>query len=634
MEKQRYMWKRSVLMGLVGFWIAGCAVFAQGESERDLKVIPTSRPTANAERGGGLLTLPFFDDFSTPSTADAPAWVPSELIRWEAGSASITNTYSIKAPTIGAATFNGCDRTGYPYNWSESAVGWADTLTSLPINLNGYSTTAGVHLVFSIQRGGRGNAADVEEDSLAVEFKITDGSGEPVWIPVWSTDSCGTTDFTRFFIPVDEQAYLQAGFQFRFRNYGALAGNVDLWHLDYVLLDDGIDPFTYSVVSEVAFIEPVNTLLRDFTRMPWTHYVQNPSLFMRDSILSFHRNYSATQADNVASGFTVNHDGNAVTFINPPNTFVAPSSEFSTLYQVGLPPASFSFDPTVSDTAASFEVTLFESSIGIQHEQKLGVLDNDSIGFLQVFANDYAYDDGSAERAYALTAGAAKLAMRFPLAQPDTLLGLAIHFTPYYNDASQETFLLRVWDDAAGTPGAELGTNYQFHSPSYYVQGPDVFGYFPLDEPLAVEGVIHVGVLQSTDAMLNYGLDKNTNANVGNVHYTLGVGAPWIQSEIEGTVMIRPVFRAGMEQEWVGVMAAESHTLGSVSVIPNPAQDVVRIAGPSLTGWVVMDLTGRMVAQGVSGGEGGVVLDASFWDNGLYVIRFATGEFGKWIIRH
>ena len=608
--------------------------WAQGEWEHDLRVVPQPRPEAAVERGGGLIALPFFDDFSTPSFADAPAWVPDELIRWESSSAAITQTYALAAPTIGVATFNGCDRLGYPYSWTNNdVVGWADTLTSLPINLNGYSINSDVHLVFSMERGGRGNAADVGEDSLVVEFKATDSNGDPVWTQVWATDSCGVDEFTRVFIPVDEQIWLQAGFQFRFRNYGSLSGNVDLWHVDYVYLDDGIDPETYQIISEVAFTEPLNTMLRDYTRMPWTHYVESPSLFMRDSITSFHRNYSDGQADNIAGGFNVEHEGNVQQYPNAfSTTFVAAGEEFTTGYYVGAPPANYSFNPFVSDTAASFEVTFYESSVGLLHQQKVGVLDNDSIGFTQVFANDYAYDDGSAERAYALTAAAGKLAVRYPLAQADTLLGLAIHFTPYYTDASEETFLLRVWSDDAGLPGEELGTNYQFHSPSYYSQGPDVFGYFPLDDPLPVEGVIHVGLVQSSDAMLNFGLDKNTNANVGNVHYTLGLGSPWQVSEIEGSVMIRPVFRAGMEQEWVGV--AEVPQAEPLVVYPNPASDVVRIEGPKRVAWQAFSLTGQRVAEGVSDGAGIVQRSVADWPSGLVVVRFATGEVAKCWVQH
>ena len=100
--------------------------------------------------------------------------------------------------------------------------------------------------------------------------------------------------------------------------------------------------------------------------------------------------------------------------------------------------------------------------------------------------------------------------MRYALEVPDTLLGLAIHFTPYYNNAGDETFLLRAWTDSSGLPGVELGENYQFHTPEYFTDGYDVFAYYAYDDPIPVEGNIHVGLVQGSEAMLNFGLDKNT----------------------------------------------------------------------------------------------------------------------------
>ena len=76
--------------------------------------------------------------------------------RWESGSARITSTYALNAPTIGCATLDGLDRTGYPYNFVEvNTPDWADTLTSMPIALNGYFPESNIHLMFYVQ-GGEG----------------------------------------------------------------------------------------------------------------------------------------------------------------------------------------------------------------------------------------------------------------------------------------------------------------------------------------------------------------------------------------------------------------------------------------------------------------------------------------------
>ena len=80
-----------------------------------------------------------------------------------------------------------------------------------------------------------------------------------------------------------------------------------------------------------------------------------------------------------------------------------------------------------------------------------------------------------------------------------------------------------------------------------------MFAYYAYDDPIPVEGNIHVGLVQGSEAMLNFGLDKNTNANAGQLHYQLGLGGAWLNSEIEGTVMIRPVMRADLLDSWVGI---------------------------------------------------------------------------------
>ena len=622
-----------------------CAGLASGqtaERESDLRFIPVVRDarastvSGSAERGGSL-SLPFFDDFSTPSLADAPIeFLP--YWRWDDASARITTTYAIAPPSYGVATLDGLDRDGYPYSFNNvDESGWADTLTSRPINLNGYPVNSNIHLMFHYEGGGRGNNPDDGEDELVLEFKATDAiTGNPVWETVWSTDSSQVDAFERVFVPVDTIIYLTSNFQFRFRNYGALSGNVDLWHIDYVLLSDGIVPETFDVLTEVSYIEPEHTLLDGLTRMPWTHFQSNPTLFMRDSTTTLQRNFSNTQGANIATGFVVEHVGGGGLVEQDnffQNTNVLPASTFTTGHYVGTNPegSDFVFDTSVSDTAAVFNVSFWETSVGIFQEQKIGVPDNDSIVFQQVFLNDYGYDDGTAEKAYALTSAGAKLAMRFPIAQPDTLVGLAIHFTPYYTNAEDETFLLRAWTDNAGIPDQELGENYFLHTPQYFTDGYDVFGFYPYDDPIPVDaGALHVGIIQSSEVMLNFGLDKNTNANPGSLNYILGLGGNWTSSAIEGTVMIRPVFKAGMENVWLSVeeQAVPGETQNSLALYPNPSADgQMTVDWPASGPWALYDMNGRKCAEGMAQGSGPAWLDLSSLlphSPGMYVLHHLT----------
>ena len=617
------------------------------EVERDLKFVPLEnrasralesldeRPAAGAvvQERGAALALPFFDDFSTPSMPRFDGMLPGFEVyqRWELGSARQTETFAIASPTIGAATLDGLNRFGEPYNFVEvNTSGWCDTLTSRPIALNGYFPESNVHLMFHYEAGGRGNAPDVDEDFLTLEFKSTDDvSGEVFWTEVWSSDSTSTVAFERVFVPVDQFPYLVNDFQFRFRNYGALAGNVDLWHLDYILLDDQINPDAFELVSEVAITEPIPTFLRDFTRMPWNHFVANPTYYMRDSLLMEQRNFG-TQADNINWGFSVDYEGAVEVYETAvQNTNIQPETAFNTTLYIGTNPfgESFVFDPSVADTSATFAVSIWQSSIGLLHTEKEGVRDNDSIVFHQVFDNDFAYDDGTAEKAYALTAAGGKVAMRYSLEVPDTLLGLAIHFTPYYTDVDDETFLLRAWQDSLGVPGAELSENYAFQTPQYFNDGYDLFAFYEYDDPIPVEGNIHVGLVQASEVGLNFGLDKNTNSNVGQLHYSLGLGGSWINSEIEGSVMIRPVLRANKTEVWSDVAENDAHTRSPLRAYPNPVNgNACQVQVPVASTWQLWSAEGRLLQAGRWMSTGVYNCDLTGLASGMYFLINDLGQ--------
>lgn len=581
------------------------SVVCSQEVERDLQCVPaewSALSSPDARRGGGNFSLPFFDDFASPtfSVEDGPA----ELVRWTDASARRTATFALNAPTVGQATLDGLRADGFPYAFNEESTGWADTLTSVAINLAGNTPNDNIYLTFFYQGGGRGNAPD-NNDSLVVEFLAPDG-GDLGWSQVWSAIGAEMDTFAVAAVPVNQLIHLQDGFRFRFRNHGALGGNVDLWHIDYVLLDDNIDPENFGFF-EVAFTEPRYALTEPYSIMPWSHFLSNPEVYMRDSMQTEHRNMSGFQADNVTCGLKVR---NAVTgeeqdFLNPfSNTFVAPFEEFQTPFYVqtganGVVPSGFAFADEGNDTAAVFEVSLYEDAIGILEQERVGVPDNDSIVFVQPFRNEYAYDDGTAEKAYGLTTGGGKLAVRYDLAVADTLHGLAIHFTPYFNQQTNLNFLMRAWADNGGVPGEELGENYLFHQPAYFTDGHDVFAYYEYDDPIPVEGTVHVGIVQEDDFSLNIGLDKNTDYNFSRVHYQLGLGAEWTTSTIEGSVMIRPVLQAGVEEvfTWIGEAPVAE---GEVKLWPNPAADrlTVMTGGETQPRWLRMvDMMGRTVSE-------------------------------------
>ncbi len=365
--------------------------------------------------------------------------------------------------------------------------------------------------------------------------------------------------------------------------------------------------------------------------MPWTHYSDNPEFYINDTLVVGHTNFGMGPNNQENTGISIQlQDLDPIAFENEFIQNVSVSEgPFSTEYMADLldaqgVPASILFNPASSDTTAIFEVSLWENEVGYYTNQS-AVYDNDSIGFSQVFTDYYAYDDGTAEKAYALEATGGQLAVRYPLAIPDTLDGLLIHFTPFYDNAELETFVIKVWADDAGVPGEQVDTMYQFHSPQYFTEGYDLFAYYAYDNPVPVSGIIHVGFIQQNVDRLNIGLDKNSNANAGNLHYKLGPGSNWLASEIPGSVMIHPVLRAGkVLPSSIDVIETVAYGEISSELYPNPTSSDVSFKTYEAMVWSVYSLSGRELMRGESNSSVTVTIDTSDLPAGVYWVRMTT----------
>ena len=99
-------------------------------------------------------------------------------------------------------------------------------------------------------------------------------------------------------------------------------------------------------------------------------------------------------------------------------------------------------------------------------------------------------------------------------------------------------------EENPGQPGGEIVTQYTIHEPNYFANQYDGFTYIPFEAPIPVSGRIYVGFVQQGEDRINIGLDKSTNTNPDYLWYKFP-NTPWLQSGIQGSLMIRPVLRAG-----------------------------------------------------------------------------------------
>lgn len=618
--------------------LLGCALFSSAqETESPILFDAELQREAQLERTfptrmqrGGMIEIPFFDDFSRYSLPTNNPTIPSEWQRWSDKTARINNHFAIDPLTIGVATLDGMDWDGTPYSdtlyfptISESFLDWgpADSLTSLPINLAGYTPEDSVHLVFHFQCGGKGNQPDAdgilgaEGDSLILEFYSPLQQGQ--WFRAWAIE--GGIDpslFQRIILPITDFVFLQSGFRFRFINKCTLHGAVDHWNLDYILLNSNIFPSQF-VYSEVAFQNPSPSLLTNkLTAMPWSHFLTDPAYYMQDSITYYQRNLGETS--NIATTVRIEEAGNsAYTSSVDANTQGNGYSAFSRTRSLeNFVYNSPNVDSTTFRICASFSPTDIHTS-------------NDTMCVEQHFSNYYAYDDGSAERAYGLQNAGGKMAIRFNTPIEDTLLGYYAYFCPIQYVATDQSFILQVWNESNGVPGSLLTAdldNFTFHLPHYYESGPDLFLYYALETPIAIPaGNFFVGCVQQNAISLNFGLDKNTNANGSFLFYQLQGQSTWLPSNIVGSVMMRPVFKSALPN-WVHV--DDSHSI-QPRLYPNPAQQQLNVEGlnPQSTytlSWI--DVTGKMCGMQCVNHAQQTAVNVSELSKGMYILRIADEQ--------
>lgn len=544
-------------------------LFGNEKKAGEPRDIGTSRDT---------LCLPFFDDFSNLSAfldsinitcADtvyntSPSQFYPNHLFWLDSSAYINQTYSYAPPTYGVVTFDGLNKYGKPHN-EGLEYGIADTLTSKPIFLGGTLADT-VYLSFYYQPTGYGDAPD-DKDSLLLDFKSNDGSWKTVWV-VSNVLGDILQDFRSVMMPVSESQYLFDGFQFRFRNYASINGNNDHWNIDYVFLDENRS-FDDTLFRDVSYTSIPSSYLKRYRQMPWNQF----------------KDYQAEEI-NEETFITIINNYNEI--VNTAHSYEAKEKYSGENIASSGTPVSVNFDPfsTLVNVYPTFtipsSVTGFDAdSFTVQYKYLLDPSGdihrlNDTLLFNQSFYNYYAYDDGSAEKAYALDGVGAKLALQFHANEPDTLKEVYIHWA--YVDGSKGNlfFSLIVWQsiDTSGSSGDET-ILYQadFLTPKY-VDSINGFYVYQLTDflgnptPVVVDGDFYVGWLQTQSDFLNVGFDVHTDASE-NVFFN--VDGTWQHSILPGAIMIRPQV-GGNYSVYTGTNE-ESALIQNITIYPNPAHE-------------------------------------------------------------
>lgn len=459
---------------------------------------------------------------------------------------------------------------------------------------------------------------------------------EFVWNEVWSSNGCKVNDwlaenplqyFKQVMIPITDEQYFRNNFQFRFRNYASLdqdawtggnivgwSSNCDQWNIDYIRLDvNRTQNDLYP--NDVAFVSPSISSLKEYQSMPWKQF--RPS----DMVTKFHNDLSnlSNSTKNTYYTFDIVKNHQQTIYVSPLN-----NENASPYYPNGLhtyenhanPSLEMEYEYDGADSAV-FTITHVFSMVGGNDICK----SNDTSVFEQKFYNYYAYDDGTAEAGYCLLSTMvnpqASLAVKFTLAEPDTLQAVRFWFNHTLNDENVAPFTLMVWDDNNGLPGNVL---YELPSqlPDYEDDYLDFVAYY-LEEPLAISGTFYVGFFQNHDVQLNLGFDQNNDAR-GKFFYK--TAADWYESFYKGAPMIRPVVGKSFDHSSI----KPYNDLTDIKIYPNPTHDRLYIQTETDVEefhYQILNVYGQCLEAGQLQGK---ELSLAPYANGIYFVKLFSND--------
>lgn len=558
-----------------------------------------------------ILELPFFDDFSN-------TFVTPDTGYWSDAGAFINNQYCIDPVTNGVATLDAQDFDGSIYSSAviSPSTFVADHLTSHPIRME-YPASDSIYLSFLYQPQGRGDMPDAK-DSLLVDF--FDPALES-WNNVWGVPGDTLHRFTHVMIPVTDARYLTGGFRFRFRNRASLPrnndypdkrANVDHWNVDYVRLDRN-RVASDTLMRDVAFNEPLNSILRDLTSLPWAHFEQAYNTVLDPTLTVGYRNN-----DSITRNVT-----RSLTIIE---------TIYNESHNPGVPTAQDL--PALTDTSVNFgyiyplDFNRGDSAI-IRYKVSLRTDEfdpkvNDTVIYDQVFSDYWSYDDRTPEAGYGLRGQGtrnASVAMKYESYVPDLIGGVDIYFNQVYDSVNLDYyFKLMVWSDSEGHPGPAIHEDSKDYTPVYTARYPDFTRYY-FSSPVHVDGTFYVGWKQFNEFMLNVGLDLNNRPASPVMFYNFQ--GPWEPSRAPGVMMFRPFLYD--ETTAVNPFSPKS---GSLHVYPNPAVDRIYFELPGhahgdQVHLQMFDASGRMVIQEMSSSNN---LNIAQLPPGIYYLRAGSNE--------
>ncbi|MBC7451314.1 MAG: T9SS type A sorting domain-containing protein [Cytophagales bacterium] len=550
------------------------------------------------------------------------------------GGAFIGDGMAINPPSSGVATFDGINYLGVPYYSSlVSVYGFADNLTSLPFNLSSYAATDSVFMSFFWQKQGLGISPS-SSDSIVLEFRGSDATWTQVWVKTGDVSYRSDTFYVAT-VYIKDAKYLFNGFQYRFRNYGLIIGQFDIWNIDYIYIDKA--PKSINTITDLTIVSSTPSALINYRAVPYSHFkalssAQQTAQVNQDPSFTL-RNYNYN-----SNPFSV--ELSLFTYSNIDDSLKESQEQLNThkgqkLYtSVGL--------QTIVDSSKMTKPYVLKQVFSIgNYDGKLNTSSydfsfNNSKSVETYFYDYYGYDDFGPEYAFRTDLSGIKLANKFKMLVPehgqirDSLRYIDICFMQNNGpNLTNFTLFLYVWDKSLNV----LATQQVYIKYSSVING---FTRYKLNTPIKIEvDSIYVGYEQLFNDKLFIGYDRN-NDFLNNIYYTVSPNSTtWKAMEditsITGALMIHPVFSNG---EILTSIRNPAFSEKHFNIYPNPSNGKLFFSG-SPEYIYVYDLSGRIITQQVISEDAEINLQVI--SNGLYIIHLQKDKYKethKLLIQH
>ena len=455
---------------------------------------------------------------------------------------------------------------------------------------------------------------------------------DTTWYHIWSVPGQTLEDFMnendgahfkQVLIPIRDERFFREDFYFRFYNYASIVSsslpanrsNEDNWNIDFVYLNLGrsVNDTTYPMLT---FSGQRPSFFERYQAIPYRQYRINPNSAIRENLHIDIANLDGVdhQANYYYSVQQVGGSQHYTRTLEPTTIHPYKTHGYLQCPDYGESPAC----PYVGELfALSFD---YDS---VSYLVKHYIYDStcnppltDSMIYRQGMYNYYAYDDGIPELGFGVRPAGGKFAVRFDLAEFDTIAGVQLLFNHTLKDANDKYFDIVVWKDENGRPGEEV---YRLEGQRpIWQEMPYQFSYYRFTKPVLLSGAFYMGIEQRSDDLINIGFD----ASVDNIQYNfINTNGAWQQSSKHGSLMIRPVVGSSY---YIGVEENGTSTgTGAFVLYPNPASSTLHLDGDINDGQVcIYDLTGRRVFEGEYQSE----IPVSQLNDGMYFLSITTAE--------